>query len=193
MRPPPGAGVPGQHLGADRSDAGPDDRSVVVSGLPGPLDERLSYWGFDHAAHRGELIVNASAAADMTLAFGQLFAARFPIRQLRVAEDFGGDDERSMRGRQRFRVQLPAGSRAPASGPSAAMAWRSISTRSRIRRSRTARRTRRPPRLGGSVTLQPGDDQRAGTPPGVPSALSGGPGGAWRSLKDYMHFSANGL
>ncbi len=57
---------------------------------------RLSYWGFDHTAHEGELVVNASAAADVTHAFGLLFAAGFPVRQMRVVDDFGGDDQRSM-------------------------------------------------------------------------------------------------
>ena len=69
-------------------------------GCPVPLSAlrllRLSYWGFDHAVHQGELIINASAAAGLTQAFGLLFAARFPIRQMRVVDDFGGDDERSM-------------------------------------------------------------------------------------------------
>jgi poly-gamma-glutamate synthesis protein (capsule biosynthesis protein) len=69
-------------------------------GCPVPLGGlrllRLSYWGFDHAVHQGELIVSASAAAGLTRAFRLLFAARFPIRQMRVADDFGGDDERSM-------------------------------------------------------------------------------------------------
>jgi poly-gamma-glutamate synthesis protein (capsule biosynthesis protein) len=57
---------------------------------------RLSYWGFDHAVHQGELIVNTSAATSMITAFRLLFEARFPIRQMRVVDDFGGDDERSM-------------------------------------------------------------------------------------------------
>ena len=54
-------------------------------GCPVPLSAlrllHLSYWGFDHAVHQGELIVNASAAARLTRAFRLLFAARFPIRQ----------------------------------------------------------------------------------------------------------------
>ena len=57
---------------------------------------RLSYWGFDHAVHQGELIVNASAAASLTQAFRLLFAGGFPIRLMRAVDDFGGDDERSM-------------------------------------------------------------------------------------------------
>jgi hypothetical protein len=40
--------------------------------------------------------VNQSATASLTRVFGLLFAARFPIRQMRVVDDFAGDDERSM-------------------------------------------------------------------------------------------------
>ena len=47
------------------------------------LLRRLRYWGFDHAVHHGELVVNSSSAASLTQAFRQLFAARFPIRQMR--------------------------------------------------------------------------------------------------------------
>ena len=69
-------------------------------GCPVSLDAlrllRLSYWGYDHLVHQGELIVNQSATASLTRAFGLLFAARFPIRQMRVVDNFAGDDERSM-------------------------------------------------------------------------------------------------
>lgn len=57
----------------------------------------VSYWGFNHAVHRGQLIVNQSAAMAVTRAFRLLFAARYPIRQMRVIDAFGGSDERSMR------------------------------------------------------------------------------------------------
>lgn len=56
----------------------------------------LSYWGFDNQAHSGELIVNASAVTALTRVFSMLYAARYPIRQMRVVDDFGGSDERSM-------------------------------------------------------------------------------------------------
>ena len=58
---------------------------------------RLSYWGFDHLVHPGQLIVNQSAARALARAFGLLFAARYPIRQMRPVDVFGGSDERSMR------------------------------------------------------------------------------------------------
>ena len=69
-------------------------------GCPLGLDQlrllTLSYWGFDHAVHQGQLIVNESAARALTGAFRLLFAARYPIRQMRVVDVFGGSDERSM-------------------------------------------------------------------------------------------------
>ncbi len=68
-------------------------------GCPVSLDAlrllRVSYWGFDHHARQGELVVRESAVAGLARAFRMLFEARFPIRQMRVV-DFGGDDERSM-------------------------------------------------------------------------------------------------
>jgi hypothetical protein len=44
----------------------------------------MSFWGFDGRAHTGEMLVNATGAAGITKVFGQLFAARFPLEELRV-------------------------------------------------------------------------------------------------------------
>jgi len=40
--------------------------------------------GFDGAAHTGELLVAASVAEDVAAVFGELFAAGFPIEEMRV-------------------------------------------------------------------------------------------------------------
>ena len=154
---------------------------------------RLSYWGFDHAGHQGELIVNASAAASLTQAFRLLFAAGFPIRQMRVVDDFGGDDERSMLAdnTSAFNCRLVPGTTVWAqhayglavdinpfenpeiqngkADPPAAAAWvdRSRSSPAMIRDEDAAWRAFR--------------------------AIGWTWGGDWHSLKDYMHFSADGL
>nr|WP_246338658.1 M15 family metallopeptidase [Amycolatopsis endophytica] len=44
----------------------------------------MSFWGFDGTAHTGEMLVNASVAAEVTHVFGQLFAERFPIEEMRI-------------------------------------------------------------------------------------------------------------
>jgi hypothetical protein len=49
----------------------------------------MSFRGFDGRAHTGEMLVNASAAAGITKAFGRLFAAHFPLEEMRVT----GPDE----------------------------------------------------------------------------------------------------
>jgi len=53
---------------------------------------RLSHWGFDGQVHRGELVVAADAVGAVRTAFRALFAARFPIRRMRLVDDYGGDD-----------------------------------------------------------------------------------------------------
>jgi hypothetical protein len=44
----------------------------------------MSFWGFDGRAHTGEMLVNASVANAVTKVFGELFAAKFPIEEMRV-------------------------------------------------------------------------------------------------------------
>ncbi|WP_414637576.1 M15 family metallopeptidase [Amycolatopsis sp.] len=44
----------------------------------------MSFWGFDGKAHTGEMLVNATVAQAVTKVFGELFAARFPIEEMRV-------------------------------------------------------------------------------------------------------------
>lgn len=154
---------------------------------------RLSYWGFDHAAHTGELVVNATAATDLTRAFRLLFGARFPIRQMRPVDAFGGDDERSMLAdnTSAFNCRLVPGTSVwsqhayglavdinpfenpeiqdGAVEPSAAAAW--------------ADRSRTSPAM-----IKEGDAAWRAF-----HAIGWTWGGDWSTPKDYQHFSANGL
>jgi len=57
---------------------------------------QLNYWGFDHTVHRGELIVRDAAVAKMITVWTSTFASKFPIRQMRRVDRFGGSDIRSM-------------------------------------------------------------------------------------------------
>jgi hypothetical protein len=45
---------------------------------------RLTFWGFDGARHTGELLVNSAAADDLVTVFRRLYAARFPIEEMRI-------------------------------------------------------------------------------------------------------------
>jgi poly-gamma-glutamate synthesis protein (capsule biosynthesis protein) len=48
------------------------------------------------AAARGELVVNVAVVAKAIELFRRLWQLGFPIRQMRLVDEFGADDERSM-------------------------------------------------------------------------------------------------
>jgi hypothetical protein len=57
---------------------------------------RLTYWGFDHRAHTGALVVNGDAVTDLVRVFTRLYVARFPIRRMRPIDAYRAVDERSL-------------------------------------------------------------------------------------------------
>jgi poly-gamma-glutamate synthesis protein (capsule biosynthesis protein) len=65
-------------------------------GCPVPLADlrylRVSHWDFDGGVQPGELVVHADVVADLQAVFVQLFEAGFPIRRMRLVDDYGGDD-----------------------------------------------------------------------------------------------------
>src|SRR5690606_36068018 len=69
-------------------------------GCPVPLNDlrylRISYWDFGGAERLGEMVVHADAIDAVEAAFRRLHELRFPIRSMRLVDDFGGDDDASM-------------------------------------------------------------------------------------------------
>jgi hypothetical protein len=63
-------------------------RSTWAPGCPVPPRRlswvRLTFRGFDGTRHTGELLVNRSVAADVVRVFRDLYAARFPIEEMRI-------------------------------------------------------------------------------------------------------------
>ena len=57
-------------------------------GCPVSLDDlrllQLSFWGFDDRPHTGQLVVNSTVADDVESVFRTLYAARFPIEEMRL-------------------------------------------------------------------------------------------------------------
>jgi hypothetical protein len=56
----------------------------------------VSHVGFDHRVHRGELVVHRKQAGPLSRVFRRLYDARFPIRRMRLVDEYGADDDRSM-------------------------------------------------------------------------------------------------
>ena len=57
---------------------------------------RIGYWDFAGRARVGHMIVAASAVSPVHRAFERLFAAHFPIRRMRLVDDYGASDFRSI-------------------------------------------------------------------------------------------------
>lgn len=61
-----------------------------------------NYWGFDGYRYRGEMVVHASIARNVKGIFQDFYRIRYPIRQMRLVDDFGrsrwkgANDYRSM-------------------------------------------------------------------------------------------------
>ncbi|MEY2570971.1 MAG: hypothetical protein QOE63_1321 [Acidimicrobiaceae bacterium] len=95
---------------ADTTPPGPEASDVAFvtpeqlgaswhAGCPvGPDQLRLlsvTYWGFDGAAHQGQLVVNVTAVGALRSVFQQLLAAQFPVRKVVTIDAYGGSDDLS--------------------------------------------------------------------------------------------------
>jgi hypothetical protein len=154
---------------------------------------RIAYWGFDHRAHLGEMVAVASAAAALRRTFATLFAAKFPIRRMRLVDRYGGSDYASIQAdnTSAFNCRDATGTThwsqhafglavdinpienpyVYANGTTTHAASRPYLDRSRVR---------------------PGMAVAGGTLVRAFDAVGWGWGGRWPLPTDYQHFSANG-
>jgi hypothetical protein len=152
----------------------------------------VSFRGFDGLAHTGELLVNARAADPLVTVFGKLFADRFPI--------------------ERMRVTSTAELSAPPTGDgntTAAFACRPVRGQKAWSQHAYGLAVdvdpfQNPEHKGDVVLpelatsyLNRGDVRAGMIRPGGPvvrafASVGWRWGGDYHSLKDYMHFSANG-
>src|ERR1039458_6139605 len=166
-------------------------------GCPVPLSAlrelRLRYWGFDGTVHAGLLIVNARAVGPLVAAFRQLFESAFPIRKMLAVDAFGGDDERSMRAdnTSAFNCRLVPDTHV----------WSQHAYGLAVDVNPFEN-----PEVHGRAVDPPAAWRNADRSRGVRGMIAHGDigwrafqaigwpwGGDWTSLKDYMHFSRNGL
>jgi hypothetical protein len=70
------------------------------SGCPVSLDNlrllKMSYWDFAGVVRQGRMVVAASVAGNVLKVFKRMYEMRFPIQQMKLVDDFGADDDRSM-------------------------------------------------------------------------------------------------
>jgi D-alanyl-D-alanine carboxypeptidase len=153
---------------------------------------RVDHWGFDRRVHRGELVVHRDQARRVLGVIERLFRAGYPIRRMRLVDDYRADDDRSMAANNTsaFNCRPVAGTsrwsehaygRAidvnPVQNPY--VAGRHVSPPAGRPYADRARRAPGMIRAGDAVVR-------------AFAAAGWAWGGAWRNARDYQHFSANG-
>ncbi|MEA2310887.1 MAG: hypothetical protein QOE28_855 [Solirubrobacteraceae bacterium] len=158
---------------------------------------RVTHYGFDHQSHTGQLIVNRTATGPLSSAFRQLYALRFPIRHMRLA-DFYGTNRFNVGGDATASFQCRQAAASPCTG------GRTGSWSMHAYGLAVDVNPRENPYVGCGQSRDPAAQayrDRANRRPGMVgsravrafSAAGWGWGGSWAgSTKDYMHFSSNG-
>lgn len=153
----------------------------------------LSYVDFEGHEHLGQMVCNKHIADDLIYIFRRLYEARYPIASMRLIDDYGADDARSMAANNTscFCYRRVAGSTA-LSKHSRGMA---VDVNPLYNPCVYVRSGRVLPPEGRAYAH--GRDRRKDIPGKIDTAdlcyrlfVSRGFrwGGAWRSLKDYQHF-----
>jgi hypothetical protein len=172
-------------------------------GCPVPLSHlrllTVGYWGFDRRAHTGQLVVNEDAAAPLGRVFARLYALRFPIRHMRLADAYGTARSRPKDGDVTSAFECRQAVPSPCSGGTGTGSWSEHAYGEAVdldpvenpyvgcgrTRDRSARRyldrTRHRPGMVTDAVVR------------AFRSIGWGWGGAWTgSTRDYMHFSATG-
>ncbi|MGH2988435.1 MAG: M15 family metallopeptidase [Solirubrobacterales bacterium] len=166
-------------------------------GCPVPLAQlrlvELRHWDFRRDVRSGELVVHEDSVGDITRSMRKVFARGFPIRRMRLVDEYGADDRRSMRAdnTSAFNCRFIAGRPG---------VW----SQHAFGRAIDVNPVENPYVSGGSASPRSGRrfadrsrDAKGMIHDGdhvVRSFRSVGWewGGDWSSARDYQHFSANG-
>ena len=154
----------------------------------------LTYVGFDGRAHQGALIVDRTVATPVARAFGDLYAARFPIRRMLPIEAYGGSDFASIEAdnTSAFNCRSATGS----SHWSEHAYGRAIDIdpieNPYVDNGATSHPASRPYVDRARVRTRPGVIADGGAVTRAFARIGWGWGGRWSGPRDYQHVSASG-
>jgi hypothetical protein len=165
-------------------------------GCPVPLSDlrvlTLTYRGFDGHARTGRLVVHEDYARAVLSAFRRLYEADFPIRRMRLVDDYGGSDFRSIEAdnTSAFNCRAATGS----SRWSEHAYGRAIDVNPIENPYVSGGRTSHPASVAylDRSRIRPGMAHEGGLLVRAFDAIGWGWGGRWSEPKDYQHFSASG-
>jgi hypothetical protein len=195
----PVADAPPYHFEAHRLSPAARKRITGVSwhrGCPVGLDDlryvRVSYVGFDGAPHTGEMMVAASAVRAIRGAFRTLYEARFPIRRMRLVDDYRGDDYASIDAdnTSAFNCRRATGSTRWSDHAYGRAIDINPIENPYVSGGRTSHPASR--RYLDRSRVRPGMAVEGGVLVRVFDRLGWGWGGRWSSAQDYQHVSASG-
>jgi hypothetical protein len=163
-------------------------------GCPVPLSDlclvSVSHWGFDSRVHQGLLVVHKDVAASVLGVMRRLFDSGFPIRSMRLIDDFGGDDYASI---EADNTSAFNGRRATGSSNWSQHAYGRAIDINPIENPYVSRgRTSHPASVPylDRKNLRPGMAYEGGVLVAAFRSIGWGWGGAWPRTKDYQHFAA---
>ena len=165
-------------------------------GCPVPLSRlrllTVQHWGFDGRVRTGHLVIHEDSARPMLRVMRRLYAARFPIRRMRLVDDYGASDFRSIEddNTSAFNCRTVAGT----SRWSEHAYGRAIDVNPIENPYVSGGRTSHPasvPYLDRS-RVRPGMAYEGGALVTAFHSIGWGWGGDWSDVKDYQHFSASG-
>ena len=166
-------------------------------GCPVPLADlrllTLTHWGFDGRPHNGRLVVRRDAARPVLAVMRKVYEARLPIRRMRLVDDYGGSDFRSIEAdnTSAFNCRPVAGtSRWSEHAYGRAIDVNPIEN-PYVSGGRTAHEGSRP--YLDRSRRRPGMAYEGGVLVEAFRSIGWGWGGDWSGgVKDYQHFSASG-
>jgi len=183
----------------ERIDSAQAKRMTGVSWRPGcPVGLRdlrllrLSHWGFDGTTRTGRLIVHRDVARELVQVFGDLYAARIPIRRMVPVDAYGASDFRSIEAdnTSAFNCRFVEGTTRWSNHAYGTAIDVNPIENPYVSGGRTAHRASRP--YVARTPRRPGMAYEGGALVRAFDRIGWGWGARWTSVKDYQHFSASG-
>ena len=183
----------------ERIDSAQAKRMTGVSWRPGcPVGLRdlrllrLSHWGFDGRTRTGRLIVHRDVARELVQVFGDLYAARIPIRRMVPVDAYGASDFRSIEAdnTSAFNCRFVEGTTRWSNHAYGTAIDVNPIENPYVSGGRAAHRASRP--YVARTPRRPGMAYEGGALVRAFDRIGWGWGGRWASVKDYQHFSASG-